>query len=64
MNERRQAIKELEANGYKFEKHGRKHDQYYNKETRYKIPLKRHEFDQDDLRYIRSEIKKGKMDRG
>mgnify|MGYP002627101196 CR=1 FL=1 len=63
MNERRQAIKALEENGYHFEAHGKNHDQYYNKETRYKISLKRHDFDQDDLRLIKKEIKKGTMGR-
>ncbi|MGN0241343.1 MAG: type II toxin-antitoxin system HicA family toxin [Candidatus Weimeria sp.] len=52
------AIKELEAAGYEFARHGANHDQFRNPKLRKTIPLKRHDFDEDDLRYIRKEIKR------
>lgn len=59
MNPRNTAIKDLNANGYIFKRSGENHDIYYNPETKYSIPLKRGHFDEDDLRYIRKEIKQG-----
>ena len=58
MNARRQAIKELNDNGYTLKRNGSKHDIYYNDKTGYTIPL-RHDFDDNDLKVIRKEIKKG-----
>lgn len=46
MNPRNTAIKELNDSGY-------------ISETKYSIPLKRGHFDEDDLRYIRKEIRQG-----
>lgn len=57
MKPRNQAIHDLETAGYVLKRHGGKHDQYYNSDLRKIIPLKRHDFDEDDLRYIRKEIK-------
>lgn len=51
------AIKDLNNSGYTFKRSGGNHDIYYNPETKYSIPLKRGHFDEDDLRYIRKEIK-------
>ena len=51
------AIKELEANGYRFERHGGNHDVYFNAELKCSIPVKRHKFSENALRYIRKEIK-------
>ncbi|MDO4649388.1 MAG: hypothetical protein Q4B26_12130 [Eubacteriales bacterium] len=59
MTPRDKAIKELETNGYHFERHGKKHAIYHSDEKNYSIPVKRHDFDEDDLRYILKEIKKG-----
>ena len=53
------AIKELNSGGYYLRRSSGKHDIYYNPETRYSVPLKRGHFDEDDLRYIRKEIKRG-----
>lgn len=53
------AIKELEAAGYSFKRHGCNHDQYYNPESRNTISVKRHKFTENTLRYIRKEIKQG-----
>ena len=55
----KQAKKELKENGYYLKRSDGKHDVYYNDETHITIPLKRHDFDEDDLRYIRKEIKGG-----
>jgi hypothetical protein len=58
MKPRAQAVSELEGSGYKFARHGTNHDIYYNAKLGCMIPLKRHDFDEDDLRYILSEIKR------
>ena len=60
MKPRDKAIQELNANGYFFKRNGANHDIYYNDKTKSMIPLKRHDFDEDDLRYIVQEIKSGK----
>lgn len=52
-------MKDLNDNGYEFKRSGGNHDIYYNPHTKYSIPLKRGHFDEDDLRYIRKEIKQG-----
>lgn len=59
MNERMQAIKELEKAGYVFKRHGGNHDIYCNAESKCCIPLKRHDFNKNDLRYIQKEIEQG-----
>ena len=57
MNPRKIAITELEQNGYFFKRHGRNHDIYYNNKTGIMIPLKRHDFNENDLHYIIREIR-------
>ena len=58
MKPRAQAVKDLEANGYVFKrKGGRNHDIYYNESLGSIIPVKRHDFNENDLNYIRKEIK-------
>lgn len=57
MNPRATAASELEAAGYGLKRHGANHDIYYNSELGSMIPLKRHDFNDNDLRYIRKEIK-------
>lgn len=57
MKPRNKAIKELEAAGYEFKRHGNNHDIYKNPTSHKAIPLKRHDFDEDDLGYIIKEIK-------
>jgi hypothetical protein len=64
MKPRTQAVSELEEHHYKFTRHGANHDIYYNAELGCIIPLKRHDFDEDDLRYILNEIKKNDRGRG
>ena len=60
MTPRDQAIKELEADGYRFGRHGGNHDVYYNPEIKCSIPVKRHKFSENALRYIRKEIKQNR----
>lgn len=60
MKPRNQAIKALEESGYVLKRHGKKHDIYANDELQCAIPLKRHDFDESDLRYILKEIKANK----
>lgn len=55
MNERRQTIKLLEANGYVFKRQGGNHDVYFNPEAKRMIPVKRHNFDKNTMRYILKE---------
>lgn len=64
MKPRAKAVSELDSNGYDFKRHGANHDIYYNPKLGCIIPLKRHDFDESDLRYIQSEIKKNARDRG
>lgn len=64
MKPRDKAIEELSASGYEFKRHGGNHDIYYNSKTGCIIPLKRHDFNENDLRYIKSEIKKYGRERG
>lgn len=52
MNPRKITVKELEANGYCFKRHGANHDVYYNPDTKKTIPVKRHDFNENDMRYI------------
>ena len=58
-NQQNTAIKDLNNSGYQFKQSGGNHDIYYNPETKYSIPLKHGHFDEDDLRYIRKEIRQG-----
>lgn len=51
----------LKENGYCLKTHGAKHDKWYNPDLKCTITLKRHDFDDDDLRYIRQEIKQNKQ---
>ena len=64
MKPRDQAIAELNSGNYFFQRHGSNHDVYFNAEQGSMITLKRHNFDEDDLRYIRKEIKQNKRRRG
>lgn len=52
MNPRKITIKKLESNGYELKRHGANHDLYFNPTTRKTIPVKRHDFNENDMRYI------------
>lgn len=51
------ARKALEKAGYTLKRRSG-HDIYYHPELKKIIPLKRHDFDENDLRYILDEIEK------
>lgn len=57
MKPRIQAIHLLEENGFEFRRHGANHDIFISRQLGAMIPLKRHDFDEDDLRYIEKELK-------
>lgn len=59
MNARKQAIKALEDAGYVFDHHGGSHDVYKHITTGYVIPVARHNFRENTLRYILHEIRRG-----
>ena len=59
MNAYKRAIKALKDAGYFFKRHGGNHDIYFNAELRRAIPIKRHDFDENDLHYIEKEIELG-----
>lgn len=60
MNPRRETIATLLENGFSLARRGGNHDIYFNPETKITIPVKRHDFDEDDMRYI---LKEAKIDR-
>lgn len=60
MNPRAKAIKELESLGFVFQRHGANHDIYRNPETRISIPVKRHDFNENDARYILKEAERSR----
>jgi predicted RNA binding protein YcfA (HicA-like mRNA interferase family) len=64
MHPRKIAQQSLEADGYLFKRSGGNHDIYYNAELGCLIPLKRHDFDEDDLRYIQKEIRSNRRSKG
>lgn len=57
MNSKQQTIKQLAAAGYVLKRHGANHDIYYNPETHSTIPVKRHDFNENDMKYILKEAK-------
>lgn len=63
MKPRTAAIAELERSGYEFKRHGANHDIYVNTALGRIIPLKRHDFDESDLRYILAEIRQNARSR-
>lgn len=52
MNPRKVTVKELGSRGFVFKRHGANHDLYYNPDTKQTIPVKRHDFNENDMRYI------------
>lgn len=55
MSPRQTTIKTLEASGYCLKRHGANHDIYYNPDTHSTIPVKRHDFNENDMKYILKE---------
>lgn len=55
MNAYKTTIKLLVLNGYVLKRRGSNHDIFFNPQTKITIPVKRHDFDEDDMRYILKE---------
>lgn len=55
MNQRQMTVDDLIQNGFELKREGKKHSIYWNPETGQTIPVKRHDFDEDDRRYILKE---------
>lgn len=64
MNPRGKCLKEMERLGFAFKEHGHRHDKYFSAELNYTITVKRHDFDEDDARYILKEIEKERKQQG
>ena len=56
MSPRKQAEKQLKKAGFYLDRHGANHDIYKDGKG-HRIPLKRHDFNDNDLKYITKEIK-------
>lgn len=57
MTPRAQTVKDLKAAGYTEIIHGGKHDRFKNPKTGKCITVKRHDFNENDRKYILKEIK-------
>lgn len=57
MHPRKKAVGALRDAGYRLEREGANHGIYKHPETGDIIPLKRHDFNDNDLKYILKEIK-------
>ncbi len=57
MTPRKMCINLLTENGFLFRRSGGNHDIYFNPETKQMIPVKRHDFNENDMRYILKEAK-------
>ena len=55
MNPRKETVRILQENGFVLARHGSNHDIYAHPEKRITVPVKRHDFDEDDKRYILKE---------
>ena len=62
MHPRIKAIKKLKQSGYSLARRGRNHD-IYKDHNGNMIPLKRHDFNENDLSYIEKEIGASKGDK-
>jgi predicted RNA binding protein YcfA (HicA-like mRNA interferase family) len=60
MNTRQITIKALKSAGYYLKRNGANHDIYFNPETKSTIPVKRHDFNENDMNYI---LKEAHIDR-
>ena len=55
MTPRQETIDALKKAGFLLKREGGKHSIYWNPSTKQTIPVKRHDFDEDDRRYILKE---------
>ena len=63
MSPHKQAQQDLKRAGYIIKRDDAKHIIYYHPELKVIIPLKRHDFNDNDLKYIRKEIKQNERRR-
>ena len=63
MSPRKMAVRDLLEAGFVLKRAGANHDIYYNAETGCIIPLKRHDFNDNDRKYIQKEIKQNQRKR-
>lgn len=63
MNPRKETVRILEDNGFILARHGSNHDIYFDPEKKITIPVKRHDFDEADKRYILKEAKISQKDK-
>jgi len=57
MNPRKETVNILAGEGFILTRHGSNHDVYFHPTKKITIPVKRHDFDEDDKRYILKEAK-------
>ena len=55
MTPRQETVDDLKRSGFEFKREGKKHSIYFNPKTGQTIPAKRHDFDENDRRYILKE---------
>lgn len=55
MSPLQETIRDLKRNGFIEARQGKKHTIYYNPTTHQTIPVKRHDFNENDRRYILKE---------
>jgi predicted RNA binding protein YcfA (HicA-like mRNA interferase family) len=55
MNPRKTTVNLLNASGFYLKRRGANHDIFYNPESKLTIPVKRHDFNENDMRYILKE---------
>ena len=55
MSPKQETIRDLLRNGFVMAREGKKHTIYYNPQTHQTIPVKRHDFNDNDRRYILKE---------
>lgn len=55
MSPRKMTIKLLKENGFVESREGANHTIFYNPETRRRIPVKRHDFNDNDMKYVLKE---------
>ena len=55
MNPRKETIRLLLQNSYELKRRGANHDIYYSSRTHKTVPVKRHDFNENDMRYILKE---------
>ena len=55
MSPRQITIRKLKKAGFVLKRNGAKHDIYFNPVTKVLIPVKRHDFNENDMKYILKE---------